>query len=75
MGEIHEIAVIREFQGRGIGSRLFEEGLSYLKSKGIKDLELWVGENNRKARKFYRDYGFEEVEVKWDWVRMTKKLD
>ncbi|MFQ6050787.1 MAG: GNAT family N-acetyltransferase [Candidatus Hydrothermarchaeota archaeon] len=75
LGEIHEVVVIREFQGKGIGKRLFETGLSYLKSKGIKNLELWVGENNRRARKFYRKYGFKEVEKRWDWVRMTKKLD
>lgn len=74
IGEIHEIVVAKEYKGRGIGKKLMEVAEEYLKSKGYKKIELWVGERNHTARKFYEKLGYKAGEKFGKWVRMMKNI-
>ncbi|MDK2876048.1 MAG: hypothetical protein PWQ22_458 [Archaeoglobaceae archaeon] len=74
VGEIHEIFVLPEFRCMGIASKLLSSALSYAKDKGRDLAELWVGEKNEKAIKFYENRGFRVVGKLGKWVRMVKKL-
>lgn len=46
-------------RGRGLGTALMAEGLSRLKTDGVKVVELGVDGNNLPALKLYRKFGFE----------------
>lgn len=56
--EIERIYVAREFQGLGFGKRLMDQALAEARSR--KKAYVWLGvwENNEKALRFYRSYGF-----------------
>ncbi|MBO8182889.1 MAG: GNAT family N-acetyltransferase [Archaeoglobus sp.] len=74
VGEIHELVVLPEFRKRGIGSVLVSKAFEYMKLRGRKIAELWVGHKNYSAQKFYKKLGFEEKDPFGKWIRMTKKL-
>jgi len=75
VGEIHEIAVHPDFWGKGVGARLLEAALAFIRKQGLKRARLWVGEDNWRARQFYRRYGFRETGSGWGtWVRMVKRV-
>ncbi len=73
--EIHEIVVDPEWRGMGIGSMLMKEAISYSLKMGREVLELWVGERNYRAMKFYRKFGFSSREKNGYWIRMVKTLN
>ena len=70
VGAIHEFVVDKKFQGHGIGHRLMEKCLEYLGRYNDR-IELWVGEKNEKAIRFYEEYGFKRVGQSGIWVRMV----
>lgn len=72
IGEIHEIAVLPQHQGKGIGSALLKEALSFL-GQAHEVFGLWVGEGNEKAKAFYLKHGFESVGKLGKWIRMISK--
>ena len=72
---IHEVFVLPEFTGNGIGKALIEKALEYACTKGRKTVELWVGEKNYKAINFYKKLGFKEVGKWGKWIKMTKWLN
>ena len=73
-GELHEIVVTEELQGKGIGKKLFKMVLKYAREKGCKFISLWVGEENWPARSWYTRLGFKEKGGWGEWVRMKKDL-
>ncbi|AFL95606.1 putative acetyltransferase, GNAT family [Thermococcus cleftensis] len=73
VGAIHEFVVDKNYQGHGIGRRLMEKCLEYL-GKHNDRIELWVGEKNEGAIRFYEGYGFKKVGQSGIWVRMVKDL-
>ncbi|AGK60799.1 Acetyltransferase [Archaeoglobus sulfaticallidus PM70-1] len=74
VGEIHELVLHPEYRNKGFGSFLLNKAVEYAKSKDRKLAELWVGEKNYRARKFYMKNGFNE-KGKWGiWIRMVKKI-
>ncbi len=73
VGAIHEFVVDKRYQGKSIGKKLMEKCLCYL-SKYNDRIELWVGEKNKKAIKFYEKYGFRVVGQSGIWVRMVKDV-
>ncbi|ALM75462.1 GNAT family N-acetyltransferase [Thermococcus barophilus] len=73
VGAIHEFVVDKWYQGKSIGKKLMEKCLCYL-SKYNDRIELWVGEKNKKAIKFYEKYGFRVVGQSGIWVRMVKDV-
>jgi ribosomal protein S18 acetylase RimI-like enzyme len=56
-GEIGAIYVLREFQKRGIGTRLLRAMSSDLLGRGFNAAGLWVLRDNLRARRFYEHYG------------------
>ncbi|MGI6487389.1 MAG: GNAT family N-acetyltransferase [Syntrophomonadaceae bacterium] len=74
VAEIHEFVVDPAFQGRGIGKKLFQTGINFLKKRGAQNIELWVGEYNHKPHQFYRRQGFRDGGQWGKWVQMLKKV-
>lgn len=74
VAEIHEFVVDPAFQGRGIGKKLFQAGMAFLKKEGAHEIELWVGEHNDKPHQFYQQQGFRD-EGQWGkWIQMLRAV-
>lgn len=69
VGAIHEIVVLPSHRHEGIGKLLIERAMEELKPSKI---ELWVGEKNKGAIKFYEKLGFKRKERAGKWIRMMK---
>lgn len=73
--ELHELVVRKDWQGKGVGKALMFAALDYARAQSCDYASLWVGENNWKAREWYRRLNFKEAGKGWgEWVRMVKKL-
>ncbi|MCG0276997.1 MAG: GNAT family N-acetyltransferase [Thermanaeromonas sp.] len=75
IGEIHELVVTREFQGRGAGSLLLHCGIRFLYSRKHRRIGLWVGARNYRAIHFYLRHGFRYGPVRGVWQRMYLDTD
>ncbi|SOE16882.1 ribosomal protein S18 acetylase RimI-like enzyme [Hoeflea halophila] len=60
-GEIYELYLKPEFQGVGLGKRLFNEARQLLDSLGCKGVVVWCLEENHTAVEFYRFQGGRDV--------------
>ena len=56
-GEIYEIYVQPEYQGIGIGTRLFCDARAELKRRGYRGTAVWVLSDNHPAISFYENSG------------------
>lgn len=56
-GEIYELYIRPEFQGIGLGSRLFAAARKRMAVRGLKGLVVWVLEDNVNAVHFYESCG------------------
>lgn len=56
-GEIYELYLKPEYQGIGLGSRLFSEGRSLLSSLGYRGLVAWCLEDCDPTIRFFRNHG------------------
>ena len=74
VGAIHELAVLPEYRGLGIGKELLRRVFEYFQERGLDTVELWVGDENTQAIKFYRSLGFKEKDRFNYWVRMTRGI-
>ncbi|HEX15699.1 MAG: N-acetyltransferase [Deltaproteobacteria bacterium] len=72
LGEVHELAVLPEEQGKGVGTKLLETALEFL-GREHDTFGLWVGEGNERAMAFYRRWGFRPVGRMGKWIRMISK--
>ena len=52
-GEIYELYVLPEYQGIGLGSKLFNAATSMLKNHGLESFVVWALEDNDNALNFY----------------------
>lgn len=68
-GELLRIAVLPEFQGRGLSKKLMDQMVEYSRKKKAETMFLEVRESNEKARNLYRSYGFSEVGIRKDYYR------
>lgn len=59
INEVGALYVLPEYQGNGIGKRLFEEGLKWLGDE--KKIKIEAASYNIKAIKFYKSFGFIET--------------
>ena len=57
-GRIYMMGVDPDYRGRGLGRQLLLAGLSYLKSKDLRRVELTVDSKNKEARTLYKSVGF-----------------
>jgi ribosomal protein S18 acetylase RimI-like enzyme len=66
-GEIYELYILPEFQGIGLGTKLFAAARKRLAARGLRGLVVWVLEDNPNAVRFYESTGgvdsAESVEV------------
>lgn len=74
VGEVHELFILPEYRGKGIGAKLLGKALEYARERERKVAELWVGRTNYRARRFYASQSFEEGGEWGKWVRMRKEL-
>src|SRR5690606_7984251 len=56
-GEIYELYLSPEYQGIGLGRRLFQAAREMLTAHGFKGLVIWALEENIGAVNFYRGAG------------------
>lgn len=60
-GEIYEIYLLPEYQGLGLGRRLFAAARSLLAERGMRSLVVWALEENTHALSFYDALGGVDV--------------
>lgn len=60
-GEIYELYMLPEYQGIGLGRRLFNNARRTLSDYGLKNNVLWVLEENEVACSFYESMGGDVV--------------
>ena len=60
-GEIYELYLVPEYQGIGLGRRLFSEARRLLGSLGCKGLVVWTLAENDNAINFYQGLGGAEI--------------
>lgn len=60
-GELKRIYLLKEWQGGGLGARLFAETVAWLQSGGPRDVWIGVWSENYGAQRFYARHGFEKV--------------
>lgn len=72
-GWISNIFISELFRRKGIGSRLMEKGINWLKQRGAKKVELTAYKVNQKALFFYKKLNFKKQPVKF--VRLGKKIE
>ena len=68
-GEIFELYLAPEYQGVGLGERLFRAAREDLASKGYLSMVVWALSDNERALRFYKRLGGVEV-----W-RATEQFD
>ncbi len=56
-GEIYELYLKPEFQGVGLGSKLFLDARTELRQRGYKGVAVWVLSDNEPAIQFYKNAG------------------
>lgn len=61
IGRIMNFAVTPKYQGRGIGSRLMNKALRYLKKSGMEFVRIETLEQNEICKRFYPKIGFREI--------------
>jgi mycothiol synthase len=72
-GRIIDIGVLKPHRVRGIGTALMQQGMEYLKSKGMTDVELGVDDSNpTKAIELYKKIGFQ---VAYKELTYLRKID
>lgn len=60
-GEIYELYLRPEYQGIGLGSRLFGSARQRLTQRGLKGLVVWALEDNHNAMAFYEGAGGRDI--------------
>jgi mycothiol synthase len=60
LGEIYVLAVNPDYKGQGVGRDLTITGLNYLKYRGLNNVMLYVGVENKPAFNLYKSLGFNE---------------
>lgn len=63
-GHITNIAVLKEFRKKDVGSHILEALIEICKKRNISSMTLEVRVSNRSARKLYEKYGFQEVGIR-----------
>jgi len=56
-GEVYELYLLPEYQGVGLGKKLFLEAREELLHLGMKSVVVWVLEDNEPAVQFYKNAG------------------
>jgi len=73
--ELHRLYVDETVKGAGVAHALMEDALAWARGAGAAALYLSVWENNARAQRFYRGYGFEHVGEHAFMVGATRDRD
>jgi GNAT superfamily N-acetyltransferase len=74
-GEFWVIAVLPEYEMRGIGSKLLLLAEDWLRSIGWEEIWLWTSlDTNLKAYAFYRNRGWTDAEIRTNQRIMKKRI-
>lgn len=65
--ELHRLYVHERVKGAGVAAALLEQGLDWARARKAGAVYLSVWENNHRAQKFYRRYGFEDHSA-WEFM-------
>jgi ribosomal protein S18 acetylase RimI-like enzyme len=69
-GVLYDIIVDPEHRGRGIGRRLLEAALAFLKARGAPQVVLSTADRNERAQRLFAGMGFRRT-----MIEMTRELD
>jgi GNAT superfamily N-acetyltransferase len=58
VAELHTIYIDASYYDQGVGRRLMQAALDYLRGEGFSEVVLWVIEGNERARRFYEAGGW-----------------
>jgi ribosomal-protein-alanine N-acetyltransferase len=72
-GELANLAVLKGYQGLGIGSGLLGLVLDRAAEEEVKELFLEVRSSNRRAMELYRSRGFKQVGTREDYYRNPRE--
>lgn len=68
-GYIHDLLIADDARGAGIGARLLEEAVAWLRDQGMPRVLLWTAAQNAGARRLFEAHGFRAT-----MVEMTREL-
>lgn len=69
VADVQTIAVVPEFEGRGIGSTLLTRLVDEARHRGAADVLLEVRADNPRAQQLYVRFGFEQIHVRRGYYR------
>jgi ribosomal protein S18 acetylase RimI-like enzyme len=69
-GVLHDLIVDPEYRRHGVGRRLLDATLAYLKSRGAPRVVLSTAERNEPAQRLFASVGFRRT-----MIEMTRELD
>lgn len=69
IADIQTIAVVPEFEGRGIGSAILTELIEEARRRGATEVLLEVRADNPRAQALYVRFGFEQIHVRRRYYR------
>lgn len=65
--ELHRLYVDESVKGGGVADALMDDCIAWARGKGASALYLSVWENNARAQRFYRRFGFQD-HSEWDFM-------
>jgi ribosomal protein S18 acetylase RimI-like enzyme len=68
---VHDIAVLKEFRGKGIGRKLLEYVIEKARGHGYCKVTLEVRDDNLNAKELYKSLGFKDTEPKMHFWTKT----
>jgi len=72
VGEVYVLGIAPEGQGLGLGRGLTDLGLAHLRSRGLRQVLLYVDEDNAAAVHLYESRGFTRFAVDVSWHRPAR---
>jgi len=63
LAQIQNLVVTEKIRGKGIGTRLIEEVISFFKKRKYHELHVWTEKENRGAVRLYKRLGFRKEQL------------
>lgn len=68
-GFIHDLVVDPAERGSGVGAALMEQGIEWLRRRGVARVMLWTAQRNQAAQRLFEGHGFRAT-----MIEMTMEL-
>lgn len=69
IADVQTIAVVPDYEGRGIGTTLLTQLIDEARDRGAADVLLEVRADNPRAQQLYRRFGFEQIHIRPRYYR------